>query len=120
MRAYFDVRGPGVLVDPSQANGQPLVVAVTPKAANPVGFTIMNTGEGTDTFNFTITGLPAGWSASTDIRTLNAGQGAIANVQVSVPANATEQDYTIAAYGQSTTTPTIVTTSTFTLRVTLH
>ena len=40
----------------------------------------MNTGEATDTFAFTVTGLPAGWTATTETQTLTAGQGSTANV----------------------------------------
>ena len=58
IRAYFDVRGPGVLVDPYTLDvGGP--VDVTPDEGNTISIPVMNTGEATDTFSFTFTGLPA-------------------------------------------------------------
>ncbi len=120
IRAYFDVRGPGVLVDATTATGNPQLVEVTPEEANPVGFTVMNTGEAADTFAFTITGLPAGWTATTDTRTLGAGVGATANVSVTVPADAAVGEYTVNAVGTSIADPSIITTSRLTLKVVLH
>ena len=79
IRAYFDVRGPGVLVDPYTLDvGGP--VNVTPDEGNTISIPVMNTGEATDTFSFTFTGLPAGWTASTVTKTLAAGAGDVANI----------------------------------------
>lgn len=120
IRAYFDVRGPGVLVDATTATGTPVQFNVTPEEANPVSFTVMNTGEASDTFNFTVAGLPAGWSATTDTKTLGAGAGATANVQITVPANAATGVYNVIARGTSTTDGSITTDSAFTVQVVLH
>lgn len=84
-RVFFDVRGPGVLVDPLTAQGQTRQATVTPTEERVITFPVMNTGEATDTFDFTITGLPAGWTASTDTRTLGDHEGAVASVRL-VPA----------------------------------
>jgi len=120
IRAYFDVRGPGVLVDPTTATGLPRQVDVTPDEANPVSFTVMNTGEATDTFDFTVSNLPAGWSSTVDSKTLGASAGSVANVQVTVPANAAVGVYTVKAVGTSTIDSTVKSEIEFTLRVVLH
>ncbi len=120
MRAYFDVRGPGILVDPTTATGTPIQVDVTPEEANPVSFTVMNTGEASDTFDFTISNLPVGWTATTDTQTLGAATGSVANVQVTVPADAPVGVITVKAVGTSTTDPTITTECQLTLNVVLH
>ena len=120
IRTYFDVRGPGVLVDPTTATGAPMQVDVTPEEANPVSFTVMNTGEATDTFNFTVGGLPAGWTATVDTQTLGASTGSVANVQVTVPADAPVGVVTVKAIGTSTTDSSVKVECEFTLRVVLH
>lgn len=101
-RVYFDVRGPGVLVDPSTPQGTPQSVNVAPTEANAVTFPVLNTGEVTDTFAFTVTGAPAGWTASTDTRTLGDHVGAVPNVTVTPPADAPVGSVTVAAVGKST------------------
>jgi len=62
IQAYFDVRGPGVLVDtyPVDVYGPPKVVA---GALQTIAVPVMNTGEVVDTFEFSFTGLPDGWTA---------------------------------------------------------
>ena len=92
MRAYFDVRGPGVLVDSwdYDSGGPPLLAALTPLFPgdpNEITFPVMNTGEATGSFDFTITG-PPGWSATTHSMTLAAGQSATATVQLTPPLEA--------------------------------
>ena len=114
IRAYFDVRGPGVLVDPYNldvAGPQP----VTPDEANAFSIPVMNTGEATDTFDFTFTGLPAGWTASTATLTLGAGAGSSAVISVTPDANAPTGVYTLGVTGTSTTDGSV--TSTCSLRV---
>ncbi|HYI15572.1 MAG TPA: NEW3 domain-containing protein, partial [Thermomicrobiales bacterium] len=120
IRAYFDVRGPGVLVDPTNAQGVPNQFDVTPEEANPVSFTVMNTGEATDSFNFSVVGLPTGWSSSTQNLSLGAGAGATANVSITVPADAATGVYTVRARGVSATDGTVATEAEFTVRVVLH
>lgn len=116
VRAYFDVRGPGVLVDPSAA-----VQNVTMLQANPVSFPVLNTGEATDTFAFTLTGLPAGWTATTQTQSLAACSGdctsGTATVQLTVPGNTPIGDYTLQAKGTSTTDAAVTSTSPVTVRV---
>ncbi len=120
IRAYFDVRGPGVLVDPTTATGVPIQVDVTPDEANPVSFAVMNTGEATDSFNFTVGNLPVGWASTTDTQTLGAATGSVANMQVTVPADAPTGISTVKAIGTSATDGTITTQCSFTVNVVLH
>jgi len=120
IRAYFDVRGPGVLVDPTTATGVPIQVDVTPDEANPVSFAVMNTGETSDNFNFTVGNLPIGWASTTDTKTLGAGTGSVANILVTVPADAPTGISTVKAIGTSATDGTITTQCSFTVNVVLH
>jgi M6 family metalloprotease-like protein len=118
VRAYFDVRGPGILVDPSNIVNE--VTMLTPEA---ITFPVMNTGEVSDTFTFTLTNLPAGWSATTQTQTLPPCSGsstctaATATVQLTVPANTPTLDYNILATGRSTTDSSITTSSFVRVRV---
>ena len=121
IRAYFDVRGPGILIDPTTPSGQVLQVGVTPEESNPVTFAVMNTGESTDDFEFTIQGLPSGWSATVDTKNgLGAGIGSTATIQVTPSATAPVGVVTATARGKSKTNPAIVTTAEVRLRVELH
>ena len=119
IRAYFDVRGPGVLVDPYTLDvGGP--VNVTPDEGNTISIPVMNTGEATDTFSFTFTGLPAGWTASTVTKTLAAGAGDVANIVLTPDANAPESTFTINVRGQSNTDSSVTSTCSLQVRVVLH
>ena len=119
IRAYFDVRGPGVLVDPYTLDvGGP--VNVTPDEGNTISIPVMNTGEATDTFSFTFTGLPAGWTASTVTKTLAAGAGDVANIVLTPDANAPESTFTINVRGQSNTDSSVSSTCSLQVRVVLH
>ena len=119
IRAYFDVRGPGVLVDPYTLDvGGP--VNVTPDEGNTIAIPVMNTGEATDTFSFTFTGLPAGWTASTVTKTLAAGAGDVANIVLTPDANAPESTFTINVRGQSNTDSSVSSTCSLQVRVVLH
>lgn len=99
MRVYFDVRGPGVLVNTCHRAADTL----HPGDPTTVAFPVMNTGETSGTFNFTVTGLPAGWTASTNTQTLGAGAGGVARVQVTPTGDAATGDYTYRVRGTSTT-----------------
>jgi hypothetical protein len=51
MRVYFDVRGPGILVDPLRTEtGLIIVHEVTPDVETEIQVPVMNTGEESDTF----------------------------------------------------------------------
>lgn len=112
VRVYFDVRGPGILVDPSTA-----ITDVTMLQANPVSFPVMNTGEATDTFSFTLTGLPSGWSANAPTQSLGAGATGTATVQLTVPGDTPTGNYTLQAKGTSTGDSTVTSSAPITVRV---
>ena len=115
MRTYFDVRGPGVLVDTYALANSPS--NLTLGAAGTVSFPVMNTGEATETFNFTITGLPSGWTATTSTQTLAAGAASTANVQVTPPVTAATGLYPVSAIGTNSADPSVTTNSSFTVNV---
>jgi hypothetical protein len=73
----------------------------------------MNTGEASDTFNFTATGLPQGWTATTDTQTLGAGVGSTANITVTPPLNAASTFYTLMATGTSQSDSSVTTSEPF-------
>lgn len=120
VRAYFDVRGPGILVDPSAVATE--VTMLTPE---PISFPVLNTGETSDSFSFTLTNLPAGWSATTVTQTLPPCSGATggscapgtATVQLTVPANAITGLHSINATGRSTSDPSITSSSMVSIKV---
>ena len=116
MRAYFDVRGPGVLVDPYAIN---LAGPVDVAASRSTSFSLpmQNTGEAADTFTFELAELPAGWTTSTSTQTLAPGAPSSASLQVTPAPNAPLGVYTIAMRGTSTTDPGVTTSATFQVRV---
>jgi M6 family metalloprotease-like protein len=98
MRVYFDVRGPGVLVNTCHRAADIL----HPGDPTTVDFPVMNTGEATAAFDFTVTNLPAGWTASTDTQTLGAGAGSVAHVQITPTGDAGTGPYSYRVRGTST------------------
>ena len=100
VHVYFDVRGPGVLVDLYDVNKNGAVI-ITLGEAGLVSFPVMNTGEATDTFDFTATGFPAGWTTTIDTQTLGAGVGSTANIKVTPPLSAASTFYNLTATGTS-------------------
>jgi M6 family metalloprotease-like protein len=112
MHVYFDVRGPGVLVDLYDLNKQGAVV-ITLGEAGLVSFPVRNTGEATDTFDFTATGLPAGWTSTTDSQTLGAGVDSTANIKVTPPLNAASTFYNLTATGTSQSDSSVTTSEPF-------
>lgn len=112
VHVYFDVRGPGVLVDTYDRNKKPAVI-ITLGEAGDVSFPVMNTGEATDTFDFTATVLPSGWTSTTDTQTLGAGVGSTANIKVTPPLNAASTLYNLAATGTSQSDSSVTTSEPF-------
>lgn len=105
-RAFLDIWGPGVLVDPSTPNGRPLRVTASPGEPKSISFPVMNTGESTDTFDFTIAGLPEGWTASTDTMILESGNERTATVELTPDPDAdVSPNYNLDVVGRSTTNP---------------
>lgn len=103
MRAYFDVPGPGVLVDSYPLDvAQP--VKVTAAGQNLIDVPLMNTGEaGCDTFVVEAVQLPPAWTMSSGARILCAGESSFARVTVTPDANAAVGIYAIAIRGRSMT-----------------
>jgi M6 family metalloprotease-like protein len=112
MWVYVDVRGPGVLVDPANAQGRRFNLDAPRGGSFNVSFPVMNTGETTDTFRFTVV-VPSGWAASTQTMELDAGEGATATIKVDVPSSATTGPQILQARGQSTTDAEILTVAHF-------
>ncbi len=116
MRAYFDVRGPGVLVDTYDLlQAAPIDVILGEPGS--IAVPVMNTGEASDSFDFTATGLPSGWSATTDTRTLAAGAAATVTFTVTPPLTAATGSYTLTATGTSETDGSVTSSSTFRVNV---
>ncbi|MDP9259013.1 MAG: hypothetical protein M3Q31_21040 [Actinomycetota bacterium] len=113
VHVYFDVRGPGVLVDPYDHRNNQNAFTITLGEAGAVSFPVMNTGEASDTFDFTATGLPQGWTATTDTQTLGAGVGSTANITVTPPLNAASTFYTLMATGTSQSDSSMTTSEPF-------
>lgn len=116
VRAYFDVRGPGVLVD-TYAQLKAAPPQLTLGSAGTVSFPVMNTGEATDTFGFTAGGLPAGWTATTDTQTLAAGAAGSATVSVTPPLNGAAGLYSLTALGTSTSDASVTSNSVLKVKV---
>ena len=112
MLVYFDVRGPGILVDPTR---DPIVVQ--PGVANSISFPVMNTGEASDSFRFRIEDLPPGWASTTQVMTIGTAVSTNSTVQLTVPASALAQTYTLTVFGQSTTDSTVQSRRSITVRV---
>lgn len=78
MRVYFDVAGPGVLLDPTThtSAGHPVEYDVSPDESNGFRIPTRNTGETVDTFSVSFADLPPGWETVADEVTVNAGEEA--------------------------------------------
>lgn len=105
MRVYFDVPGPGVLVDTYTKMKQGPIF-MTLGDARSISFPVMNTGDATDTFAFTIT-VPVGFSATTDTQTLTATQSSGANVDMTPGLNVATGQYLVNATGHSINDPNV-------------
>lgn len=116
MRAYFDVVGPGILVDP-YAIDLAGPVEVAGGRSTSFSLPVLNTGEAADTFAFELAELPAGWTTTTSTQTLAAGGSSSASLQVTPAPGAPLGVYTIAVRGTSTTDPSVTTSATFRVRV---
>jgi len=86
LRVYLDVRGPGILVDPADSLGAPKQVTIPLGVPTAVTFPVMNTGEETDTFEFSVTdGDLINTVESVQQLTLAPGQQATVSIDVTVP-----------------------------------
>jgi hypothetical protein len=112
VRAYFDVRGPGVLVDayPVDLYGPPKVVAAPCNVAVPV----MNAGEAVDTFEFRSPGCPPGDS----VPLRDAGSGCGDNVAAGLtPARPSRRDCDGPVTGTSLSDPSVTSTDSMDVQV---
>ena len=118
VRAYLDVRGPGILVDtyPLNRSGP---VQLTAGRENIVDVPIMNTGEACDTFVFQAVNMPIGWTMSQGARILCAGEESFARLIVTPDANAALGARAITISGFSQTSPGVATDSPLTVEVVL-
>ena len=122
MRAYFDVRGPGFLVDPYPVdlNGP---IKLTAGSSGSFTVPVMNTNEadpGCDTFRVEPVGLPAGWTMSPSGRILCSGEQSVWLLEVRPDANAAPGPHTISVQGRSLTNENIVTTAPLNVEVVLR
>lgn len=120
VRAYFDVPGPGILVDTYPLDQAGPVRAVA-GSSHTVDVPVMNTAEsGCDTFFFEPVNLPPGWTMTRGARILCAGETALARTTVTPNADAAVGTYDIAIRGWSQTNPAVATTSPLTVDVALR
>ena len=120
IRAYFDVPGPGILVDtyPVDQAGPVRAVAGSERT---VEVPIMNTAEsGCDTFFFEPVNLPSGWTMTRGARILCAGETSFARITLTPNADAAVGTYDIAIRGWSQTNSAVVTTSPLKVEVVLR
>jgi hypothetical protein len=105
IRAYFDVRGPGVLVDTYPLNAGGATPRLTPGKANAITIPVTNTGESADVFDFRVARLPEGWTATAATRSLGAGVASTATIEVTPPSSKTAGTYSqsLLIVGRSTT-----------------
>lgn len=119
IRAYFDVRGPGILVDPYRFDHSE-TVWLTPAALNTIDVPVMNTGEGRDGFSFQLIDLPPGWTTQGAGRILEAGQEDVARVRLTPDAAAAPGLYRIGVRGRSFADPSVTSMASFRVVVVLH
>ncbi|MDP3157765.1 MAG: hypothetical protein Q8N23_34160 [Archangium sp.] len=121
IRAYFDVRGPGVLVD-TYALDSAAPLKVTAGGANVFNVPeLRNTGEtGCDTFLVEPSSLPAGWTMSPGLRILCAGEANFAQVTLTPDANAAVGVYDIAVRAHSQSNPSLASESPLSVEVVLR
>ncbi|HEX9891706.1 MAG TPA: hypothetical protein VGB28_06545 [Actinomycetota bacterium] len=119
MRVFFDVRGPGILVDPMDETGHPMRIDVTPEETNILRIPVMNTGEETDTFRFELFDLPAGWTPGFDHKTLEEHEPATAFIPLRPAADAPTGVQTIGVVGRDFSDPTIASNGPFEVNVVL-
>jgi M6 family metalloprotease-like protein len=122
MRVYFDVRGPGVLVDPINfdSNENPVVTQVTPDEQTRINVPVMNTGEEAGEFEFTFVDLPSGWEAVPDVRDLGAGEEVRATPGIVPASDAGVGQHELTVIGRSTSDPTVSERGTLIVDVTLE
>ena len=103
--AFFDVPGPGILVDAyALTQNEP---TVTERQLATVNVQARNTGEATDSFTFSVDNLPPGWTAPPVTRTLTAGEDADIPIQIAAQTDQDDFEQEIVVIGRSTSDPAI-------------
>jgi M6 family metalloprotease-like protein len=122
IRVYFDVRGPGLLIDPlTDALGNPFVSNVLPgEISVPFSVPVMNTGEETDTFSFTFEDLPSAWASGTQPLTLDAGETDRAEPEIIPALDAATGHHDVTLVGTSSDGTTVREQITLTVNVVLE
>lgn len=119
MRVFFDVPGPGVLVDPSDERGRPLRIDVTPDEFNKIRVPVMNTGDVWSDFRFELFGVPAGWSAGIDDEPIGDHAKGAAQMPLRPDANAPTGVRTIGVAGKDLADPSVRSDALFEVNVVL-
>jgi M6 family metalloprotease-like protein len=103
IRVYFDVRGPGLLIDPrTLPDGSPFITNVTPDESSfPFDVPVMNTGEETDTFRFDFDDLPPGWETEEHVLELDAGEDDRAHPALIPASDAETGEHEVTFVGES-------------------
>jgi M6 family metalloprotease-like protein len=117
IRAYFDVRGPGVLVDCYERPG--VAQPISPGIENTLGVPVTNTGEGPDTFSVSAINLPLGWSSRPQTTALEPGRSVLAHVLVTPSADAAPGTYVVTVAAESTTEASVRSDCVYDVRVVL-
>lgn len=116
-QAYFDVRGPGILVDAFAQRQTDTILAGC--EANSFSFPVRNTadpGQPNDTFDFTLDSAP-GWPASTDSQLISPQSDAMSNPTITPGITARSGGYTLGVRGTSQTDPSVDTVDEFRARI---
>jgi M6 family metalloprotease-like protein len=106
MRVFFDVPGPGVLVD-TYANLHGLAPVLEPGKPNSVAFPVTNTGEQAGTFVITVKDLLPGWTAVPKTMVIAAGATVQATVTVTPYLQAGKGTFGLTATARAFADPTI-------------
>ena len=120
-RAFFDVCGPGVLVDAYDLNTgpRPVIEGCEPTE---IEFRVMNTddlGTAPALFEFTIEG-PPGWTATTVTLTLAPKVAALVTIEVTPGPTVRAHTYTLRLVGRKVSDPSVRTEDPFTVEVHVH
>ena len=119
MKVYFDVPGPGVLVDCFDTERRRNRIELEATAGRPlsVQLPVRNTGTEAGTFDFIVDGMPGGWTATQDLnRSLPPGLDAMSNITLR-PAPTASGVYTVNITGRWTQDHTYVSGCSFNVRV---
>jgi hypothetical protein len=115
MRAYFDVRGPGVMVDAYDITSATGTAEVVPGVPTTLFFRVRNTqdrGEPGDRFHIEVP-VPSGWHSSPLFVELAAQEEILAGVTLTPPSGETAGIHHLVVTATSTTDPAVTSSSPF-------